>query len=328
MHLSAQLENPWNEFDPEGEGVTEYYAAVDGVKLPALRKACEKEEKYKLHFELLPEPFVGDPTRAAFVVLTTNPGFSEPAGETSAPIKASDKESFTDPVIENIILHNLRNENDREMYWANPRCRTAICEDGKRRLTSPYVWYFGREDAELAQKYGYPGETGKSPRLAYLHQALSYLGPLEDLKNASESAANPKDFAKNIDKKDKSAWDSERGFDLIRTHVAIVDLIPYHSVEASPSINYDLPTKEYTRELVLQALNNKAYIMIGRRHEGWSRLVPELFDAEKNHGRVFTCGSGQNVSFTPNNTYKMDKGIVKEKDPEFFWQTVQHILET
>jgi len=106
--MGKEMKNPWKNLKADKSG--KYISNIDREKIPALEK--EIIEKYKLHLELLPEPFVGNP-KAPVYLLNLNPGFSK------EDVKEHEKNK---KLRECIFKNNNRNYKHQKypFYWLDP----------------------------------------------------------------------------------------------------------------------------------------------------------------------------------------------------------------
>ena len=102
------MKNPWKNL--KADKSDKYISNIDRKNMPELEKKFVKE--YKLHLELLPEPFVGNP-KASIYLLNLNPGFSEENGEEHKKNKK---------LRECIFKNNNQNYKHQKypFYWLDP----------------------------------------------------------------------------------------------------------------------------------------------------------------------------------------------------------------
>lgn len=305
--------NPWKDPLPDRNG--EYVASCDRNALKPFRAI--KNEKKKLQLNVLPEPFIGDPSTAAFVALQLNPGSSR--SDDTAKRISSDVKAFCPKHEE--IRANLSGEK-KEMYWAEP---TPNLGEGEEELySSPHAWYFG---AEIKGDSGWEPEFKEHrSRFKLLLLALSSPRAREDLRALKKPnidnfhevvlATEGENFSSSLD----------RAYGILRKKFAVIEYFPYHSEEADTKTIYksELPSQDYTEHLLQQALDNGAYIFLTRSVNAWKKLETTLFE----HGeRLIVASSNINIAFTPNNVRKWDSATDSkgDKDPNLFWKVVEKL---
>lgn len=87
--------------------------------------------------------------------------------------------------------------------------------------------------------------------------------------------------------------DAVGGYESVAQHVFVAETHGYHSIRYKP---ISLPSQQYTRRLVLQAIDRNAVVIIMRSKRVWLELVPELQQA-----CVFSLRNVQNVTVSPGN---------------------------
>lgn len=332
--MTDAIENPWAD-------LTEYkgkiFAKCDKEDLERFSKIVDLEgsgerldDETKLHLELLPEPCIGNPAKAAFIYIAINPGFTK-----------GDEVAFK--YYEDTIRKNLENESSRTMYWVDTEPKFTSSE-GNEYENAPRKWYFGNPgDAK--------SEALAGGKLQHLLFALSYKGSFEELHNELQKE-------RGLDPQTAKYWEKVRdevlknrsrdqAHEIMRNHVAVIDAFPYHSKNAKfedsmfepagPSEDgTGLESRHYTAQLVRNAINNKARIMMPQGLEYWLSLVPELAGYVDSN-RLFTSSSKRNKTFTANNVRELrristsgsDLGLARgEKNAALFWDTVDYLLET
>lgn len=342
--MTDRIENPWSNLT-EYEG--KYFAECDREALerfsrlkPAKSRIVDLEgngqelnEDIKLHLELIPEPFIGNPATAAFVFLSINPGFSE-----------EDEVAFK--LYRDVVRENFETENSRTMYWVDTD--PTITPQGANRtyVNAPRKYYFGNpKDLK--------SEAGSGGRLQLLLFMLSYKGSFEKLHTElqNERGMDPQDenYLKAV--KDE-VWKNrcpDQAREIVRNHVAVVDLFPYHSKKIgglqdwmfSSEANEEqektgLGSRFFTKQMVEDALDTDARILVSRGCDNWFSLVPALIEHVESE-KVFMLNSVENNTFTPNNVRKMlredadtsskRKWKKGNNDKALFWDTVDHIFE-
>ena len=91
----------------------------------------------------------------------------------------------------------------------------------------------------------------------------------------------------------RSLAEAVGGYQQVARSVFVMETHGYH---ASRYRRINLPSQQYTRELVRAAINRKAILIVMRARREWWRLVPELSMAN-----AFSLRSPQNVSVSPKN---------------------------
>ena len=99
------MENPWKNLELNSEGP--YISSGDEASIEKLQTRLGGKEEYKLHLELLPEPFIGDPN-APIYLLNLNPGYKE-----------ENKSEML--IIQNDIIDNNKHKSmNYPFYYLNP----------------------------------------------------------------------------------------------------------------------------------------------------------------------------------------------------------------
>lgn len=304
------MRNPWEDLPINGE----YVANCDKDDLDKLMRKITDAE-YQLQLDVLPEPFIGDPSTASFVVLQLNPGSSR-SDDYKRKI-SSDVTAFGPKHEE--IRANLSGEK-REMYWAEPTPNFG--EGDKELYSAPHTWYFG---AEIETESGWKS-LFNSARFKLLLLALSSPRAREDLRALKKPnidnfhdvvlATEGENFPSSLD----------RAYGILRKKFAVIEYFPYHSEKADKEKieNSNLPSQEYTEHLLQQALDNGAYIFLTRSVNAWKKLETTLF---KHGERLIVASSNLNIAFTPNNVLKWNSATEKpgDKDPNLFWKVVEKL---
>lgn len=333
--MADAIENPWAD-------LTEYkgkiFAKCDKEDLERFSKIVDLEgsgerlnDKKKLHLELLPEPCIGNPAKAAFIFLAINPGFTK-----------GDEVAFK--YYKDTIRKNLENESSRTMYWVDTEPKITSSEGIEN---APRKWYFGNPDPGNAES-----EAKATGKLQHLLFALSYKGSFEELHNElqTERGLDPqtRDYWDEVVKEVLKNRSRAQAHEIMRNHVAVIDIFPYHSWKAKGLESWmfepagdsekgtGLESRHYTAQLVRDAIDNKARILVSRRLEEWFSLVPEL-EGYVDSNRLFASSSDENITFTANNVRELrristsgsDLEVARgEKNAALFWDTVDYLLET
>ena len=305
--------NPWKDLVPDSNG--EYVASCDRNALEPFLAITDPEKKLQLNVP--PEPFIGDPSTASFVVLQLNPGSSRAddyKGEISSDVRAFDPKHEE-------ILANLSGEQ-REMYWAEPTPNLGEGKEGPL-YSSPHTWYFG---AEIEEKSRWKAEFADRSRFQLLLLALTSPRAREDLRALEEP--NISNFHKVVLAAEGENFPSslDRAYGILRKKFAVIEYFPYHSEKADTGKieKFELPSQDYTAYLLQQALDNGAYIFLTRSVEEWKSLKTTLFE----HGeRLIIASNKQSPTFTPGNVRKWDSaaGSQGAKDPNLFWKVVEKL---
>ncbi|MCK6083450.1 hypothetical protein KZX32_08105 [Corynebacterium kefirresidentii] len=302
------MDNPWNLDDGE------YVANCDKDDLDKLMREITDAE-CQLQLDVLPEPFIGDPSTASFVVLQLNPGSSR-SDDYKEKI-SSDVRAFGPKHEE--IRANLSGEK-REMYWAEP---TPNFGEGDQALYSaPHTWYFG---AEIETESGWE-PLFNSARFKLLLLALASPRARGDLKALNDPsirnfhdvvvATEGENFPSSLD----------RAYGILRKKFAVLEYFPYHSVKADTGKikKSNLPSQEYSLHLLDQAIANGADIFLTRSVTEWRSLPSKLFD----HGeRLIIASNKLSPTFTPGNVRRWDSTAGRQgaKDPNLFWKVVEKL---
>lgn len=101
-------ENPWRDLPANPP----YVLPADAPSIAAFNhKLRPDQERYRIQLDtVIPEPFVGDPRRAAIVILLANAGY-----------KTIDDEAHADPAFRTALLQNLRHAKaDYPFYFLDP----------------------------------------------------------------------------------------------------------------------------------------------------------------------------------------------------------------
>lgn len=341
--MTGAIDNPWTKLTKyEGK----YFAECDRASLERLSQINsagkivdlkgngeELHEDTKLHLELLPEPFIGNPATAGFVFLAINPGFSE-----------EDEVAFE--FYRDAVRSNFGDENNRTMYWVDTDPTITPPGETRTYVNAPRKWYFGNPQ-------NVQSEAGSVGTLQLLLFMLSYKGSFRklhaDLQNGGGLNPQDRDYWKAVRDEVLRNRCPEQAREIMRQHVAVVDLFPYHSKKANglkdwmfraePSqgkLRTGLESRFYTKQMVEDALSSGARILVSRGCAKWFSLVPALLEYAET-GQVFTAINPNNVPFTPNNVRKISKNTdinsnrewkMGEKDTTLFWNTVDHIFES
>ena len=304
------MRNPWKDLPINGE----YVATCDKDDLDELM--CKiTDAEYQLQLDVLPEPFIGDPYTAPFVVLQLNPGSSR-SDDYKREI-SSDVTAFGPKHEE--IRANLSGEK-REMYWAEPTPNFG--EGDKELYSAPHAWYFG---AEIETEFGWEPLFNRA-RFKLLLLALASPRAREDLRALKKPsirnfhdvvlATEGENFPSSLD----------RAYGILRKKFAVIEYFPYHSEKADTKTIYKtkLPSQKYTKYLLAQALDSGASIFLTRAVTNWGSLTSVL---RKHSERLIVASSNLNIAFTPNNVRKWNSATEKpgDKDPNLFWKVVEKL---
>lgn len=339
--MADAIENPWADLTEykgkifakcDKEDLERFSEMKLRSRIVDLEGSGERlNDKKKLHLELLPEPCIGNPATATLVILGTNPGFSK-----------EDEVAFK--YYKDTIRKNLENEHSRTMYWVDTASKITSPE-GNDYVNEPRKWYFG--DPKDGKHEA--GSVGTLQRLLF---ALSYKGSFDELHNElqKERGLDPQteDYWDEVVKEVLKNRSRDQAHEIMRNHVAVIDIFPYHSKNAKglkswmfnpsrPEIKEraGLTSRLYTKQMVEDALENNARILVGRRHNDWTRLVPKLLDHVESK-RVFGTSSRSRTYLNPNNVVTFEtvfdsktKRTLKteKKDSTLFWDTVDSLLE-
>lgn len=96
--------------------------------------------------------------------------------------------------------------------------------------------------------------------------------------------------------KKKGIYEDEQIRVILSNKICSVEYFPYNS-EGFDSGYLRLPSQQYTRELVLYAIENNKCIIISRSAKLWFGLVPEL----NGYSNLYFCSSSQSVYISENN---------------------------
>lgn len=304
------MRNPWKDLPINGE----YVANCDKDDLDELM--CEiTDAEYQLQLDVLPEPFIGDPSTASFVVLQLNPGSSR-SDDYKQKI-SSDVTAFGPKHEE--IRANLSGEK-REMYWAEPTPNFG--EGDKELYSAPHTWYFG---AEIETESGWKSLFNNA-RFKLLLLALSSPRAREDLRALKKP--NIENFHDVVLATEGENFPSslDRAYGILRKKFAVIEYFPYHSEKADTKTIYKskLPSQKYTKYLLEQAFASGASIFLTRAVANWGSLTPVL---RKHSERLIVASSSYNIAFTPNNVRKWNSATEKpgDKDPNLFWKVVEKL---
>ena len=91
-------ENPWKDLEPS-KGL--YISSKDEASIEKLQTRLGGKKEYELHLDLLPEPFIGNPS-APIYLLNLNPGYNK-------------KNEAEMPIIRDYIIKN--NKHDKSMEY-------------------------------------------------------------------------------------------------------------------------------------------------------------------------------------------------------------------
>ena len=138
-------ENPWESLSSKPNNNGEYILGIDEKIIKELEKQLDKQEKYKLHLKLLPEPFIGDPDAPVYL-LNLNPGFDK-----NDLIKDMKRKEYIDCIREN---HKMQKSREYPFYFLNP----------KLAGTGGSQWW--KEGRQIKRKDGKKGKI--PPRLGQL----------------------------------------------------------------------------------------------------------------------------------------------------------------
>ena len=121
------MQNPWKDFTNRHP---EQYFVLKGdhsaVEAHARKPSVEGKPEYTIHTELLPTPFIGDPS-APVVLLSRNPGFD-----------AKDAQDYTEPEFREAAIRNLTHEvRGLPFFTIDPRFRH----------TASYRWWRSKLNA-------------------------------------------------------------------------------------------------------------------------------------------------------------------------------------
>lgn len=304
------MRNPWKDLPINGE----YVANCDKDDLDELMGEITDAE-YQLQLDVLPEPFIGDPYTAPFVVLQLNPGSSR-SDDYKREI-SSDVTAFGPKHEE--IRANLSGEK-REMYWAEPTPNFG--EGDKELYSAPHAWYFG---AEIETEFGWEPLFNRA-RFKLLLLALASPRAREDLRALKKPsirnfhdvvlATEGENFPSSLD----------RAYGILRKKFAVIEYFPYHSEKADTGKikKSNLPSQEYSLHLLDQAIANGADIFLTRSVTAWRSLPSKLFD----HGeRLIIASNKLSPTFTPGNVRRWDSTAGRQgaKDPNLFWKVVEKL---
>src|SRR4051812_9273320 len=108
---TSDIKNPWREISIANP--PRYILKDDEA---AIKKADSGERFCDLQLQLLPEPFVGDPTKAHVVILQLNPGYH-----------TEDDHRHQKPEFQRAALANLRHTpvGDYPFYLLDPQFRES-----------------------------------------------------------------------------------------------------------------------------------------------------------------------------------------------------------
>jgi len=305
------MRNPWKDRVINGDGP--YVADCDKGCLGSFDEITD--DKWKLQLNVLPEPFIGDPSTASFVVLQLNPGSSR-SNDYKRKI-SSDVTAFGPKHEE--IRANLSGEK-REMYWAEPTPNFG--EGDKELYSAPHIWYFG---AEIETESGWKSLFNNA-RFKLLLLALSSPRAREDLRALKKP--NIENFHDVVLATEGENFPSslDRAYGILRKKFAVIEYFPYHSEKADTGKikKSNLPSQEYSLHLLDQAIANGAYIFLTRSVTAWRSLPSKLFD----HGeRLIIASSKLSPTFTPGNVRRWDSTADRQgaKDPNLFWKVVEEL---
>lgn len=305
------MDNPWKDLATDNG---EYVARCDKDDLDELMSEITDAE-YQLQLDVLPEPFIGDPSTASFVVLQLNPGSSR-SDDYKRKI-SSDVTAFGPKHEE--IRANLSGEK-REMYWAEPTPNFG--EGDKELYSAPHTWYFG---AEIETESGWE-PLFNSARFKLLLLALASPRARGDLKALNDPsirnfhdvvvATEGENFPSSLD----------RAYGILRKKFAVIEYFPYHSEKADTETIYEckLPSQAYTKYLLAQALDSGASIFLTRAATNWGSLTPVLRDHSE---QLIVASNKRSPTFTPGNVRQWNSATKKpgDKDPNLFWKVVEKL---
>lgn len=306
------MHNPWKDLATDNG---EYVARCDKDEDDLKPFRAIKNEKKKLQLNVLPEPFIGDPSTAAFVALQLNPGSSR--SDDTAKRISSDVKAFCPKHEE--IRANLSGEK-REMYWAEP---TPNLGEGDHELYSaPHAWYFG---AEIETEFGWEPLFNRA-RFKLLLLALASPRAREDLRALKKPSI--RNFHDVVVATEGENFPSSlnRAYGILRKKFAVIEYFPYHSEKADTKMIYEceLPSQAYTKYLLAQALDSGASIFLTRAVTNWGSLTPVL----REHSEQLIVASNKwSPTFTPGNVRQWNSATKKpgDKDPNLFWKVVEKL---
>ncbi|MGZ2371716.1 hypothetical protein ACXR6G_18200 [Ancylomarina sp. YFZ004] len=88
---------------------------------------------------------------------------------------------------------------------------------------------------------------------------------------------------------------------ILALNICCLQLMPYHSVQFKQP-KHNLPTQEYTKEIVKSFIERNAPIVFMRSKTKWEELIPELKDYEN----TFVLRNPRNPTFSPKNMGEED----------------------
>lgn len=88
----------------------------------------------------------------------------------------------------------------------------------------------------------------------------------------------------------------ESSTEVVSEGVFFANFHPYHS-KSWKNINFTLPTQHYTFDLIRNAIDSDAYVLMSRNTEGWMTSIPELLD----YPRKSFFNSSRSVHISPKN---------------------------
>ncbi|MCL1967543.1 MAG: hypothetical protein FWF67_06640 [Fibromonadales bacterium] len=130
--MGKKMKNPWTNLKADKNG--KYISNDDKDIMPALEKKLVG--KYKLHLELLPEPFIGNP-KAPIYLLNLNPGFSK---ENVEEHKKNKK------LRECIVKNNSHKPQKYPFYWLDPNLKETGGGKWWRRRLGPLLKKIGNDE--------------------------------------------------------------------------------------------------------------------------------------------------------------------------------------
>ncbi|HIK02810.1 TPA: hypothetical protein H1012_03130 [archaeon] len=151
-----------------------------------------------------------------------------------------------------LLLNPGKNGNEGEFEQNNRDYVTAIRKNLEHDESLEYPFYY--LDPKLAETSGYD----------YYHKRV-----FKDLLEICDSKYGKTNGARELSKK-----------------ICVIEFVPYHSKTKGKEIR-DLPSREYNRQLVDDAIERGTLIIIGRHEKEWLEEVKSL-GRYKEKGRVFT----------------------------------------
>lgn len=159
------MENPW----PDAPTEAPFIAPCDRQTID-LVLAADPEGRSELHFEVLPEPYAGDPQRAGVVLLSLNPGW----GNTEPLEQGGGVDDWNDE-----LRRNLSFKATTPFVHIDPRFR-ATTGGGRwwskrlRRLAEATSWEQVGERLMVLEFFGYHSHTWRSLPLPLPSQAFTF----------------------------------------------------------------------------------------------------------------------------------------------------------